>query len=188
MYTPLTNGVLFLKDRYVRLYEYGSGKVFRSCPSGASSSGSSVARRCTQRAGVNAARLAGRRGRIYELYQVTRDGQGSESVSTECKRGLGTSACFVARQRFAVLDKNRQILIKNFQNEVTKKCAPPHPSTDWLFPAGTGSLLLRSEERISLYDIQQRKAIAEVSAPVGKSGKPRPLPEPSSNPCHPASQ
>merc|ERR1719409_888994 len=106
-------------------------------------------------------------GGSYELYNVKSEGQGGD-VSTECKRGLGTSACFVARQRFAVLDKNRQILIKNFQNEVTKKCAPPHPSTDWLFPAGTGSLLLRSEERISLYDIQQRKAVAEVACQVIK--------------------
>ena len=95
-------------------------------------------------------------------------GQGSESVSTECKRGLGTSACFVARQRFAVIDKNRQILIKNFQNEVTKKCQPPHPSTDYLYPAGTGSMLLKSEERITLFDIQQRKAMAEVTTPVVK--------------------
>jgi coatomer protein complex subunit alpha (xenin) len=106
--------------------------------------------------------------RSYELYSVKIDGSSAEAVSADCKRGLGTSACFVARQRFAVLDKNRQILIKNFQNEVTKKCAPAHPSTDWLFPAGTGSLLLRSEERISLFDIQQRKAIAEVSCPVIK--------------------
>jgi len=75
---------------------------------------------------------------------------------------------FVARQRFAVLDKNRQILIKNFQNEVTKKCAPPHASTDCLFPVGTGMLLLRSEERISLFDVQQRKAVAELSTPAVK--------------------
>lgn len=174
-YTPLGNGVLFLKDRYVRMYEYGSGKEtpLMSIRRG-SSSGSSVARSVHYNEQESMLLVSlDAEGGSYELYQVTRDGQGSESVSTECKRGLGTSACFVARQRFAVLDKNRQILIKNFQNEVTKKCAPPHPSTDWLFPAGTGSLLLRSEERISLYDIQQRKAIAEVSAPVGKSGKHR---------------
>ena len=176
-YTPLSNGVLFLKDRYVRMHEYSSSKdtplmsIRR-----ASSSGSSVARSVHYNEQESMLLVSlDAEGGSYELYQVTRDGQGAESVSTECKRGLGTSACFVARQRFAVLDKNRQILIKNFQNEVTKKCAPPHPTTDWLFPAGTGSLLLRSEERISLYDIQQRKAIAEVSAPVGKSGK-RPAP------------
>merc|ERR1719399_1882753 len=168
-YTPLPTGVLFLKDRYVRTYEYSSGKEMPIMSiRRASSSGSSVARSVhynEQEAMLLVSLDA--EGGSYELYNVKSDGQGAE-VSTECKRGLGTSACFVARQRFAVLDKNRQILIKNFQNEVTKKCAPPHPSTDWLFPAGTGSLLLRSDERISLFDIQQRKAIAEVSCPAIK--------------------
>ena len=106
-------------------------------------------------------------GGSYELYSVPRDGRSSDQ-SQECKRGAGSSAVFVARQRFAVLDKNRQILIKNFQNEVTKKCAPPHASTDCLFPVGTGMLLLRSEERISLFDVQQRKAVAELSTPAVK--------------------
>ena len=99
---------------------------------------------------------------------MPRDGRAAEPGSQECKRGLGLSAVFVARQRFAVLDKNHQILIKNFQNEVTKKCQPPHPSTDYLYPAGTGSMLLKSEERITLFDIQQRKAMAEVTTPVVK--------------------
>ena len=31
------------------------------------------------------------------------------------KRGSGLAAVFVARNRFAVLDKARQLLIKNFQ-------------------------------------------------------------------------
>jgi len=169
-YTPLPTGVLFLKDRFVRLYEYSSAKEMPIMSiRRASSSGSQVARSVhynEQEAMLLVSLDA--EGGSYELYSVKSDGQGGDAVSNECKRGLGTSACFVARQRFAVLDKNRQILIKNFQNEVTKKCAPPHPSTDWLFPAGTGSLLLRSEERISLFDIQQRKAIAEVSCPVVK--------------------
>ena len=82
--------------------------------------------------------------------------------------GVVLSTALYVAPLMAVLDKNRQILIKNFQNEVTKKCAPPHASTDWIFSAGTGSLLLRSEERISLYDIQQRKAMAEVTTPVVK--------------------
>ncbi|KAL3910996.1 MAG: hypothetical protein SGPRY_008862, partial [Prymnesium sp.] len=107
-------------------------------------------------------------GGSYELYHIPSDSRGGEAGAGECKRGLGTSAVFVARQRFAVLDKNRQILIKNFQNEVTKKCAPPHSTTDYLFGAGTGSLLLRSEERITLFDIQQRKAMAELNTPVVK--------------------
>jgi hypothetical protein len=37
----------------------------------------------------------------------------------EAKRGLGTTAVFIARNRFAVLDKGaNQIQIRNLQNEV----------------------------------------------------------------------
>jgi len=164
-YTPQPHGVLFLRDRYVRTYEYSSGKEtplmsIRRAASG----GSTIARSIHYNEQESMLLLSlDAEGGSYELYQVPKDSASADAVVTECKRGTGSSAVFVARQRFAVLDKNRQILVKNFQNEVTKKCAPPHPSTDQLFAAGTGSLLLRSEERISLYDIQQRKALADVS-------------------------
>lgn len=56
-----------------------------------------------------------------------------------------------------------QILIKNFSNEVTKKLTPPHPNTDGLHFGGTsGRLLLRCEDRITLYEQQSRKVLAEL--------------------------
>ena len=63
---------------------------------------------------------------------------------------MGGSAVFIARNRFAVLDKSsNQLLIKNLQNGITKKCAcPPGPPTDAIFYAGTGALLCRSEEKV----------------------------------------
>lgn len=56
---------------------------------------------------------------------------------------------FIARNRFAVLDKaSNQLLIKNLQNEITKKCAAPAGApTDAIFYAGTGTLLCRSEDK-----------------------------------------
>ena len=39
------------------------------------------------------------------------------------RRGSGLAAVFLTRDRFAVLDKTRQLLVKNFQNEVR----PPSP-------------------------------------------------------------
>jgi len=169
-YTAMPHGVLFLKDRYVRQYDYTHGKeTLLMCIRRSSTSGSSVARFVHYNEAESMLLVSlDAEGGSYELYHVSKDVGGGSEVASDCKRGLGTSAVFVARQRFAVLDKNRQILIKNFQNEVTKKCAPPHPSTDMLFPAGTGSLLLRSEERMSLFDIQQRKAVAEVTVPAIK--------------------
>ena len=74
----------------------------------------------------------------------------------EAKRGLGTSAVFIARNRFAVLDRvANTIQIRNLQNEITKKCAPPCATTDAVFYAGTGTLLCRSEDKVggSLEDL-----------------------------------
>ena len=63
---------------------------------------------------------------------------------------MGGSAVFIARNRFAVLDKSsNQLLIKNLQNEITKKCAAPAGApTDAIFYAGTGTLLCRSEDKV----------------------------------------
>ena len=70
----------------------------------------------------------------------------------EAKRGLGTSAVFIARNRFAVLDRAANtIQIRNLQNEITKKCAPPCATTDAVFYAGTGMLLCRSEDKVGIY-------------------------------------
>lgn len=67
----------------------------------------------------------------------------------EAKRGLGTAAVFIARNRFAVLDRTANtIQIRNLQNEITKKCAPPDSTTDCIFYAGTGMLLCRSEDKV----------------------------------------
>lgn len=60
-----------------------------------------------------------------------------------------------------------QILIKNFSNEVTKKCTPPHPNTDGMHFGGTsGRLLLRCEDRMTLYEQQSRKVLAELQVCV----------------------
>ena len=91
------------------------------------------------------------------------------SPSQEAKRGLGSSAVFIARNRFAVLDRaSSTIQIRNLQNEVTKKCAPPCATTDAIFYAGTGTLLCRSEDKVTLFDVQQRTVLAELSTPQVK--------------------
>ncbi len=71
------------------------------------------------------------------------------SLLQEAKRGLGTSAVFIARNRFAVLDKATNIIqIRNLQNEITKKVPTPCATTDAIFYAGTGMLLCRSEDKV----------------------------------------
>ena len=71
------------------------------------------------------------------------------AMSQEPKRGQGSSAVFIARNRFAVLDKGgNQIVVKNLSNEITKKCPSPCATTDAIFYAGTGTLLCRSEDKV----------------------------------------
>lgn len=48
-----------------------------------------------------------------------------------------------------------QLLIKNLKNEITKKVQVPN--CDEIFYAGTGSLLLRDAESVTLFDVQQKR-------------------------------
>ncbi|XP_041333460.1 coatomer subunit alpha-like, partial [Pyrgilauda ruficollis] len=52
------------------------------------------------------------------------------------------------------------ILIKNLKNEITKKV--PVPNCDEIFYAGTGNLLLRDSDSITLFDVQQKRTLASV--------------------------
>lgn len=53
-----------------------------------------------------------------------------------------------------------QLVIKNLKNEVTKKVQIPN--CDEIFYAGTGMLLLRDADQVILFDVQQKRTLAEV--------------------------
>ncbi|MBA0861913.1 hypothetical protein Goshw_002477 [Gossypium schwendimanii] len=107
-------------------------------------------------------------GGSYELYVIPKDSFGRGDGSLEARKGVGSSAIFVARNRFAVLDKgNNQVLVKNLKNEVVKKSGLPVP-TDAIFYAGTGSLLCRSEDRVVIFDLQQRLVLGDLQTPFVK--------------------
>lgn len=94
----------------------------------------------------------------YDLYSIPKD---SESNSeTDSKRSSGVTALWVARNRFAVLDRSGQLVVKNFKNEVTKKIQTSQ--CDEIFYAGTGMLLLRETDHVTLFDVQQLRNLAQV--------------------------
>jgi coatomer protein complex subunit alpha (xenin) len=83
--------------------------------------------------------------------------------ATDTKRGSGTSAIFVARNRFAVFTQaNQTIDIKDLTNSTTKSIKSPANTTDIYF-GGPGCLLLVTPTAVVLYDIQQKKQLAELA-------------------------
>lgn len=105
-------------------------------------------------------------GGVYELVSLPRDGSTLEN--NDAKRGSGNSAVFIARNRFAVLDKARQnIDIKDLNNSTTKSFKPP-VNTSEIFYGGSGNILLATSNSIVLYDIQQKLVLATLTTPIIK--------------------
>jgi coatomer protein complex subunit alpha (xenin) len=160
----------YVKDRYLRAYDYQSQRdnpliSIRRAGGAASAAGP---RSLSYNPAENAVLINfDSDGGSYELHVLPKDSANARGeVTSDSRRGSGSSAVFVARNRFAVLDKSSHtILVKNLRDEVTKKCTPPDAQTDAIFYAGTGTLLCRSEDKMVLYDVQQRTAMAELATP-----------------------
>lgn len=98
----------------------------------------------------------------YELIHLPRDATGAVEP-TDVKRGPGSSAVFVARNRFAVFSAAaQQVDIKDLSNATTKSIKPPPGTTDIYF-GGTGCLLFITPTSVVLFDIQAKKQLAELA-------------------------
>mmetsp|Transcript_13228 Transcript_13228/g.16098 ORF Transcript_13228/g.16098 Transcript_13228/m.16098 type:complete len:1300 (-) Transcript_13228:148-4047(-) len=109
-------------------------------------------------------------GGCYEL--ITFSLTSSSGSITDGKRGscMGP-ACFLGKNRFAVLDRQtRQIVVKNLNNETTKRVQPPALTVDAIFDGGaSGRLILRADDRAILFEVQSRRVLGEVTAPKMKT-------------------
>ncbi|XP_067949452.1 coatomer subunit alpha-like isoform X2 [Watersipora subatra] len=95
---------------------------------------------------------------VYDLHKIPKDSDSQNPDSSEGKRSSGLSAIWVARNRFAVLDRTQTIVVKNLSNEVSKKI--PANNVEDIMYAGTGKLLLRESDKVILFDLQQKKQMA----------------------------
>lgn len=98
----------------------------------------------------------------YDLFVGPNNGDAHISAKT----GVARAVAFTARNKFAVLQTSGSIGIYNLQNELSKKFEPPCP-TDHIFPGGSNRLLLKNEEKIVMYELNNRKVIDEVTVPGG---------------------
>ncbi|EFW14032.1 hypothetical protein D8B26_004070 [Coccidioides posadasii str. Silveira] len=99
----------------------------------------------------------------YELIHIPKDSAGAIEP-TDIKRGHGTSAVFVDRDKFAIFNQpTQQIDIKDMNNSTSETIKPPSGTTD-ICVGGPGLLLFLTPTSVVLYDIQQKKQVAESSA------------------------
>ncbi|KAI9800214.1 MAG: hypothetical protein M1825_004198 [Sarcosagium campestre] len=102
-------------------------------------------------------------GGTYELVNLPKDASGAVEPETT-RRGQGTSAVFVARNRFAVFNQSSlQIDVKDLSNSTTKTIKAPHGTVDICYGGTSNLLLLVTASTIVLYDIQQKRNVAELS-------------------------
>ncbi|KAI6182222.1 Coatomer subunit alpha [Aphelenchoides bicaudatus] len=97
----------------------------------------------------------------YELFKAPKEESSTVSELSDSKRSPGMSCVWVARNRFAILDKTHQIIIRDLSNKDSRKIEHNLP-VDEIFYAGTGLLLLRTPEGLQMYDIQQKRVLASV--------------------------
>ncbi|XP_051149994.1 coatomer subunit alpha-1-like [Andrographis paniculata] len=162
------DSVIYVKDRFIRSFEYSTLKdtqliqIRRPGSSGLNQGPRTLSYSPSENAVLICSDVD---GGSYELYVIPKDSYGRSDVAQEAKRGVGGSAVFVARNRFAVLEKtSNQILVKNLKNEIVKKSVLPI-ATDAVFYAGTGNLLCRSEDKVVIFDLQQRIILGDLQTP-----------------------
>lgn len=163
--------MFYAKDRFLRFFEFSTQKDTQVIPirrpgsTGLNQGPRTLSCSPTENAVLVCSDVD---GGSYELYVIPKDALGRGDVAQEAKRGVGGSAVFIARNRFAVLDKStNQLLVKNLKNEILKK-SPLPIATDAIFYAGTGNVLCRAEDGVVIFDLQQRKTLGKLQTPFVK--------------------
>eukprot|EP00047_Mylnosiga_fluctuans_P002804 m.225995 g.225995 ORF g.225995 m.225995 type:complete len:1238 (-) comp11355_c0_seq1:46-3759(-) len=163
-YSVHDNTLFYVKDRHLRAYELGTSKDVPVMPVrryGAGSPQNNMRAMSYNHAERAMLIVSGADGGSYELYQLPADGD--QRAEPDVKRAAGKCAVWVARQRYAVLDKTGAVSIKTLKDESATKKLTLATTPDQIFFAGSGLLLLSEEESVTLYDIQQKKALATLN-------------------------
>ncbi|KAK4342492.1 hypothetical protein RND71_038308 [Anisodus tanguticus] len=159
------DSLFYVKERFLRVYEFSTQKDTQLIPirRPGSNNVNQGPRTLSYSPTENAVLICSDTdGGSYDLYIVPKDSYGRGDTVQDAKRGTGGSAVFVARNRFAVLEKStNQVLVKNLKNEIVKKSLLPMV-TDAIFYAGTGNLLCRAEDRVVIFDLQQRIILGDL--------------------------
>ncbi|KAF5730128.1 coatomer subunit alpha-1 [Tripterygium wilfordii] len=165
------DSLLYAKDRFLRFFEFSTQKDTQVIPirQPGSFSLNQSPRTLSYSPTENAVLLCSDvDGGSYELYIIPSSNVGRGDNMQEAKRGIGGSAVFIARNRFAVLDKiGNKVIVKNLKNEAVKNVELKFHA-DAIFYAGTGNMLCRAVDRVQIFDLQQSAVLGELHTPFIK--------------------
>ncbi|CAD5111121.1 DgyrCDS461 [Dimorphilus gyrociliatus] len=158
------NILFYVKDKYLRKLDFTTSKdlPLMELRGGLKSPISSMSYNPAENAVLLTTKGSSSDKSVYDLYSIPKDCNTQNPDAPDCKRSSGNSAVWVARNRFATIDRSQAIVVKNLNNEVTKKV---QVECDNIFFAGTGCLLLKSGENAILFDVQQKRQLGQVKSP-----------------------
>ncbi|CAI9735621.1 coatomer subunit alpha-like isoform X1 [Octopus vulgaris] len=167
-YAVHNNLLYYVKDRYLRKLDFTTSKdtAVMQLRGGSRSVVFSMSYNPAENAVLICTRTSNVDNSTYDLYGIPKNSDSQNPDAPEGKRSSGLTAVWVARNRFAVLDRTHLVVIKNLKNEITKKMQTP--SCNEIFYAGTGCLLLKDNETVTLFDVQQKRSLASVKVPKVK--------------------
>uniref|UniRef100_V9K9W5 Coatomer subunit alpha n=1 Tax=Callorhinchus milii TaxID=7868 RepID=V9K9W5_CALMI len=156
------NLLYYVKDRFLRQLDFNSSKdtAVMQLRSGSKFPVFSMSYNPAENGVLLCTRASNLENSTYDLYTIPKDSDSQNPDAPEGKRSSGLTAVWVARNRFAVLDRMHSILIKSLKNEITKKIQVMN--CDEIFYAGTGNLLLRDSDSITMFDVQQKRSLGSV--------------------------
>eukprot|EP01129_Flabellula_baltica_P009012 TRINITY_DN3617_c0_g1_i2.p1 TRINITY_DN3617_c0_g1~~TRINITY_DN3617_c0_g1_i2.p1 ORF type:complete len:1219 (-),score=307.46 TRINITY_DN3617_c0_g1_i2:12-3668(-) len=152
------DGLFYIKDRYLRVYDFNSRNDSPLLNITAKDSGA-IPRKVHYYPGGNSV-LVTYNGEInswYRLFTLPKDGRQID-VSDSIK-ATGHAVAWLRRDRFAVLVNNQLIAVKDLTNNTKYSIQTPF-SIDYIYAAPMERLVLKSEDRVCLFDITQNAIIA----------------------------
>ncbi|KIY66676.1 Coatomer, alpha subunit [Cylindrobasidium torrendii FP15055 ss-10] len=164
------DSLYYIRDKYVRSYDFNSGSDIGLLTLRKFGSPYMPPRTLSYNPMERAvlATISSDNG-LFELTTLPQSTQGEVKDSTvDGKRGPGQAAIFVARNRFAILNKASQLIeVRDLSNSVVRTIKPS-VQTNEIFYGGTGCIILSSTSTVVLFDLQQQKALAEINSPPVK--------------------
>ncbi|KAI9500721.1 Coatomer, alpha subunit [Coemansia spiralis] len=161
------NSLFYIKDSQVRLHDFATGNdapmvSIRSAPAGQYLP---PPRSMSFNPAEKAILLTSdAEGGSYELYTLPRQVTGQVADSGQAHRGAGSSAIWIGRNRFVVLDKaEQQLVVKRVPNQNPRTIKPP-ASVEAIFPAPGSQILLATSTSVILFDVQTCQTVAEINA------------------------